>query len=108
MLVSPTAHKRAELSDFEARHPPFRQRATFLYKLVSREPCLDRVVPMGERHLRRLIDEYSHHYHLERPHQGLGKQMITQQSVEPRSRDGPVLCFDRLGGLLRFYRRKAA
>ena len=36
-----------------------------------KEECLDRVIPLGEAHLRELIHEYVAHYHVERPHQGL-------------------------------------
>jgi hypothetical protein len=36
-----------------------------------KEECLARVVPLGERHLRRLISEYVEHFHTERNHQGL-------------------------------------
>src|SRR5687767_13808991 len=38
-----------------------------------KEECLDRVIPFGERHLRRTISEYVEHYHHERNHQGLAK-----------------------------------
>ena len=38
-----------------------------------KEECLDRVVPLGEWHLRRLVCEYVTHYHAERNHQGIGK-----------------------------------
>lgn len=40
------------------------------FVLSVKSECLDRVIPLGERHLRRLIDEYAEHYHLERPHRG--------------------------------------
>jgi hypothetical protein len=69
---------------------------------------LDRMIPLGERHLRRAIDEYAAHYHLERPHQGLGNRMIAGPPPASHSGDGPVHRFDRLGGLLRSYRREAA
>ena len=36
-----------------------------------KEECLDRVIPLGEAHLRDLIREYVAHYHVERPHQGV-------------------------------------
>ena len=39
-----------------------------------KEECLDRVVPLGERHLRHLISEYVEHFHTERNHQGLAKR----------------------------------
>jgi putative transposase len=70
-----------------------------------REECLSRVIPMGERHLRWVIGEYVKHYHLERNHQGIGNELI-EPSGEPGL--GRVACRERLGGLLRFYYRKAA
>ena len=38
--------------------------------------CLNRVIPFGERHLRRTIAEYVAHYHRERNHQGLDNELI--------------------------------
>jgi len=37
-----------------------------------REECLRHIVPLGEGHLRRTIEEYVAHYHSERNHQGIG------------------------------------
>ena len=51
------------------------------------EECLDRVVPLGEAHLRKLVREYVSHYHEERPHQGLGGKLVVP-SDRP-SRNGP-------------------
>jgi putative transposase len=70
-----------------------------------REECLSRVIPMGERHLRWVIGEYVNHYHLERNHQGLGNELIEPPGGTGRGR---VACRQRLGGLLKFYYRKAA
>ena len=68
--------------------------------------CLDRLVPLGEAHLRRAILEYTNHYHEERNHQGLDNDLIspakTTNGVGKVSRRG------RLGGLLSFYYREAA
>ncbi len=36
--------------------------------------CLERVVPLGERHLRYLVRECVAHYHGERNHQGIGER----------------------------------
>ena len=47
------------------------------------------------------------HYHTERPHQGLGNRRIIEPA-EPRPTEGPVLCRERLGGLLKSYYRQAA
>ena len=40
------------------------------------EECLDRLIPIGERHFRRAISEYVAHYHRERNHQGIANQLI--------------------------------
>ena len=68
--------------------------------------CLNKLVLLGEGHLRAAIREYLAHYHRERNHQGLDSQLI----VPPASlnRPGPIVCRERLGGLLRFYDREAA
>jgi transposase InsO family protein len=70
-----------------------------------REECLSRVIPMGERHLRWVIREYVEHYHLERNHQGLGNELIEPSDERGRGR---VACRQRLGGMLKYYYRKAA
>jgi transposase InsO family protein len=41
-----------------------------------KEECLERMIPLGERHLRRTIAEFVAHYHGERNHQGIGNQLI--------------------------------
>ena len=38
--------------------------------------CLNRVIPLGDRHLRRTIAQFVAHYHEERNHQGLGNDLI--------------------------------
>ena len=68
--------------------------------------CLAQVIPIGEDHLRRAVREYVEHYHRERNHQGIGNRLIDSTADESR-RDGPIECRERLGGLLRFYRRAA-
>ena len=47
------------------------------FVLSIRRECLDRFVPLSERHLRTAITEYVVHYHTERNHQGLGNELIT-------------------------------
>jgi putative transposase len=52
------------------------------------------------------VREYVVHYHTERNHQGLDGRLL-----EPPANDsgtGTIDCRERLGGLLRFYRRQAA
>jgi transposase InsO family protein len=69
-----------------------------------KEECLDRLIPMGEAHLRRALAEYVEHYHAERNHQGIGNRLIAGAPVIPMSR---VRRHPRLGGLLNFYARAA-
>ena len=71
-----------------------------------KEECLDRVIPLGESHLRELIREYVAHYHEERPHQGLGGALI--QPANDHAAAGPLVRRERLGGLLNYYYREAA
>src|SRR5262249_56445865 len=70
-----------------------------------KEECLDRLIPIGERHFRRAVAEYLAHYHAERNHQGIGNRLISGPSViQTTSR---VRRRSRLGGLLNFYQRAA-
>ncbi len=71
-----------------------------------KEECLNRVVALGEGHLRLLVREYAAHYHHERNHQGLGNQLL--KPMQFASADADVHRRERLGGLLSFYYRDAA
>jgi transposase InsO family protein len=68
--------------------------------------CLDRLVPLGESHLRAAIRAFMLHYHEERPQQGLGNELIAPRTTVIGT--GPITCHERLGGLLKFYDREAA
>ena len=57
--------------------------------------------------LRRAVLSYVEHYHEERNHQGLGNRLIVGTGLAANS-DGSFECRQRLGGLLRYYRREAA
>ena len=65
------------------------------------------VVPLGEGHLRRLVQEYVAPYHAERNHQGLGNRLL-RLAPPPVRMDTDVQRRVRLGGLLSFYHREAA
>ena len=70
-----------------------------------KEECLDRSIPIGERHVRRAVTEYIEHYHGERNHQGLDNRLISgPRVIKMTSR---VRRRARLGGLLNFYERAA-
>ena len=65
--------------------------------------CLNKMLIFGESHLRYVVNEYMEHYHTERPHQGIGNNMIEP----PPPGKGEIICQERLGGLLKSYRRAA-
>lgn len=77
------------------------------FVLTIKSECLNRIVPLGERHLRRAVHEFASHYHSERPHQGLDGKLITPERTTQEA-EGRVVCRDRLGGILRYYHREAA
>ena len=66
--------------------------------------CLNKMLIFGEKHLRYCTEQFIIHYHQERPHQGIGNNIIEPQ---PQSKDGEIVCHERLGGLLKSYRRAA-
>jgi putative transposase len=70
-----------------------------------KEECLDRVVPLGEWHLRRLVRAYVTHYHAERNHQGIGNALIDRPPPQPAA--GPIRRRQRVGGILSYYYRAA-
>jgi transposase InsO family protein len=79
----------------------FSERLVFSIK----SECLDRMIFVGVDSLDRAIREFMIHYHGERPHQGLENALI---SGGPTLSEGRVEARDRLGGLLRYYYRRAA
>ena len=72
----------------------------------AKSECLERRVPLGEGHLRAAVRAFVEHDHEERPHQGLGNELIAPKTTSIGT--GPVTCRARLGGLLKFYDREAA
>jgi transposase InsO family protein len=81
------------------------------FVLSIKSECLDKLVPLGERHLRRAISEFVEHYHLERNHQGLDNRLITAVATpvnENADPSAPIARHERLGGILNYYYRPAA
>jgi putative transposase len=72
--------------------------------------CLSHFIVFGEAHLRHLISEYLVYYHTLRPHQGLDNKPLGCVATPEQSEQPPLgkeVCDERLGGLLRHYRRAA-
>jgi transposase InsO family protein len=77
------------------------------FVLSIRSECLNKLVLLGERHLRRAVSEFVEHYHLERNHQGLDSRLLSLPS-SPSNDTGPIVRRERLGGILNYYHRRAA
>ncbi|MCR9246018.1 MAG: integrase core domain-containing protein [bacterium] len=73
---------------------------------VKRE-CLTKMILFGEAHLRRALAEFVAHYNAERPHQGIGNEIIQPPAGPPPATKGEVVADERLDGLFRSYRRAA-
>jgi putative transposase len=61
----------------------------------------------SEPQLRKALSEFTCHHHAERNHQGLENQLI-DSGGEVGQTTGVIDCRERLGGLLRYYHRRAA
>jgi len=72
-----------------------------------RRECLDQVIVLNERHLRRTLQEYLIYYHEHRTHLGLDKDAPATREVECRDK-GNVVGLPFLGGLHHRYTRRAA
>jgi transposase InsO family protein len=69
-----------------------------------RRECTDHIVPMGERHLLRVLREYVEYYNESRTHQSLGGNSPAGRSV---AADGELVSAPVLGGLHHRYSRAA-
>jgi len=77
---------------------------------TARRECLDWIIPLNERHLRRFLAEWMSHYNGERPHSVLGpglpneparRAMLTGHRMSDAHR---IVARSRLGGLHHDYR----
>ena len=102
-LLKPSGVKTVKLP---ARSPDLNAYAERFVLSVKSE-CLTKIIPLGERHLRRAVTDYTEHYHQERNHQGLDNELI-EKLIDGPDMDGTVDCRERLGGILNYYYRRAA
>ena len=73
----------------------------------ARREVLNKLVILGERHLRHALAQFVDHYHRERHHQALDGQLIAPLPEETAG-TGDAQCRERLGGILKFYYRAAS
>src|SRR5208337_2580903 len=72
-----------------------------------RRECLDHVVVINERHLRRILVSYLDYYHHSRTHLSLDKDCPDARTVQPQN-GGKVIAIPQVGGLHQRYERHAA
>src|SRR5258706_1361006 len=70
-----------------------------------RQECLDHLLILNQRHLWKVVTEYTHYYTTARPHQGIPHQ--APSPFQP-TRKGPIRRRDILGGIIHDYYRNAA
>ncbi len=64
-----------------------------------RRDLLDHVIPLNERHLKRLLSEYIRYYHFDRTHLGLEKDTPQSRPAVKSIPYSKIVSFPRLGGL---------
>jgi putative transposase len=72
-----------------------------------RRECLDYMLILSERHLRRIVSEYVTYFNQARPHQGIDQRIPCAPHLSDHL-DGEIVDVPVLGGLHHDYRRKAA
>jgi putative transposase len=70
-----------------------------------RRECLDHVIIVNERHLRRVLRTYVAYYERSRTHLALGKDAPMERAVQP---NGCIVVRPEVGGLHHRYERQAA
>jgi putative transposase len=71
-----------------------------------RRECLDHVIAINERHLRRLLRSYLAYYNATRPHQSLRNQSPHPREVQTPA-GGRIVVIPQVGGLHHRYQRAA-
>ena len=90
-----------------APHSPWQN--PFAERLIGsvRRECLDHIVVLGERHLRRILAAYFGYYHRARTHLALDKDAPDGRPIEPPG-SGTIIPTPEVGGLHHRYIRRAA
>ncbi len=81
----------------------------FVERIIGsiRQDCLDHIIALSERHLRRTLRDYFNYYHTCRTHLSLNKDPPQPRSVE-RAELGNIVALPHVGGLHHRYARAAA
>ena len=89
-----------------ARRSPWQN--PYVERLIGsiRRECLNYVIVVNERHLRRILSSYFVYYHESRTHLSLNRNSPIEREVDP-PRNGRVIAIPQVGGLHHRYRRAA-
>ena len=81
----------------------------FVERLIGsiRRECLDHVLVLNERHLRRILTRYVTYYHHARTHLSLDKDAPDVRPIQ-RPEVGTIVALPEVGGLHHRYVRRAA
>ena len=81
----------------------------FVERLIGslRRDCLNHVIVMNERHLRRILKSYFRYYHDSRTHLSLDKDPPESRPIQHMEL-GPIISIPQVGGLHHRYERRAA
>ena len=81
----------------------------FVERMIGsiRRDCLDHVIVLNDRHLKRILIRYFDYYHRWRTHLSLEMDSPESRSVQPPAH-GKVVQFPEVGGLHHHYERLAA
>jgi putative transposase len=72
-----------------------------------RRECLDHILILSEKQLRRIVNEYVQYFNTDRPHQGIDQRIPTGPDMS-HPVEGEIIVRPVLGGLHHAYSRKAA
>lgn len=89
-----------------ARRSPWQN--PYVERLIGsiRRECLDYVIVLNERHLRRILSSYFEYYHESRTHLSLNRNSPISRRVDPPE-NGKVIAIPQVGGLHQRYLRAA-
>jgi len=77
--------------------------------LSVKSECISGLIFFSEESLYRTLKQYTTHYHQERNHQGQENRLLfPTQNYDPGNHVGEITCRSRLGGVLKYYYRKAS
>ena len=73
-----------------------------------RRECLDHVIILSKRHLRRVLSSCFHYHHDARTHLSLDKDCPRPRAVQLPVTGNNIIAFPEVGGLHHRYERRAA